>query len=450
MILDLGKSLGKALENLFEKPVTDEVIEETIREVCTSLIRHNVNPVYVSRLREYVKKRIEAKCHETNVNKAKLVKKAVFDALVEMVTVERSSYKVTHGKTNVVVFVGLQGCGKTTSVCKYANYYKKKGFKVGIVCADTFRAGAYEQVKQNSRKIGVPFYGSDDVDPVKVAKEGVAKFRKSDFELILVDTSGRHTQEEELFREMRGVIENVRADNILFVMDAGIGQSAEDQANGFRKAVDVGGIILTKLDGAERSGGTLSSVAATGCPIEFVGTGEGMEDFEVFNSKRFVSKMLGMGDIEGLIEAVSEIKVDEKEMIEKMSGGKFKLCDFRAIFEQLMSIGPLSKLIGMIPGMQGIDIPDEKKFKRIKYIFDSMTKKELNSNGDMILKEPLRIRRISRGCGVSESKVMETILDFRRMNNAMKKVMGNPMFSQILGGSMGGDPKLNDFLNTLN
>lgn len=451
MILDLGRSMGNALQNLFNKPVTDTVIKDTIKDVCVLLIQHNVHPEHVAKLREKIMKTIEESKFEANVNKAKLVKKAVYEEIVSMLTPSKTGYKVTRGKTNVIVFVGLQGCGKTTSICRYANYYKKKQFRVGIVCADTFRAGAYDQIKQNATKIGVPYFGSDNPDPVEVAKRGVAKFRREDFELILVDTSGRHTQEEQLFEEMRVLVAGVRPDNILFVMDAGIGQSAEEQARGFQNAVGVGGIILTKLDGAEKSGGALSSVAATDCSIEFVGTGEGMDDFEKFDGRRFVSKMLGMGDLDGLMEAVAGIKVDEKEMVEKLSAGKFSLADFRNVFVQLMSIGPLSKLLGMIPGMQGIELPDERKFKRIKYVFDSFSKEELNSNGDLFIKQPSRVRRVARGSGVAEAHVTELIVDFKRMSSAMRKMMANPMFSQMLGSMSDGNTtkSFDQFINTL-
>ena len=242
MITDLGKSISNTLQNLFNKTATDSAIEDSIKEICMSLIKSNVNPKYVATLRDEIKTKIAQESIQPNTNKAKLVQKIVFDSLVKFLDPETKPYVITKGKPNVVVFVGLQGCGKTTSICKYANFYKKKGFKTGIVCADTFRAGAFDQVKQNATKINVPFFGSSDPDPIKVAREGVAKFRQSDFELILVDTSGRHTQEEALFSEMRGLVKAINPNNIVFVVDAGIGQSAEDQAIGFKNAVSVGGV----------------------------------------------------------------------------------------------------------------------------------------------------------------------------------------------------------------
>lgn len=431
MIADLGKSIGNTLQGLFKRPATDTAVEEALRDICVTLIKYNVSPKHVSRLREDVRRRLET---PEDRNRARAVQKAVVAALTSLMTPGGHPYTVTRGRTNVVVFVGLQGAGKTTTVCKYAAYHKAKGFRAGIVCADTFRAGAYDQVKQNATKAGVAFYGSSDPDPVKVAREGVARFRKADFELILVDTSGRHTQESALFEEMKGLVSAVRPDNIVFVVDAGIGQSAESQAAGFKAAVPVGGIVLTKLDGAERAGGALSAVASAGVPVEFVGTGEAMCDLEPFVAKRFVGRMLGMGDIEGLVAAVSSIDINQEEMAAKMSTGKFRLADFKKIYMQLLGLGPLSKMLSMIPGMQGVTIPDETKFRRISHIFDSLCSGELNSNGDIFAREPSRIRRVALGSGCTEAAVQETILNFKQMNNLMKNMMNNPMFSQMLQG----------------
>jgi len=441
MITELGSAISSSLQNLFNKPVTDETIENSLKEICNTLIRSNVNPKLVLSLRQQINERISKEKLESNANRAKAVHNAFFESLVAFLDTEDKPYVLKKGQANVVVFVGLQGCGKTTSICKYANFYKKRGFKVGIVCADTFRAGAFDQVKQNAVKINVPYFGSNDPDPVKVAREGVSKFKKNDFELILVDTSGRHTQEDALFAEMKDLIGAIRPDNIVFVMDAGIGQSAEDQALGFKKAVKVGGIILTKVDGASKAGGALSSVSATNCPIEFIGTGEGMDDFESFEAKRFVSKMLGMGDVEGLIEKISSIGIDEGDVINKLTSGSFRLIDFKTIFSQILSLGPVSKLFEMIPGMSSIPIPDETKFAQILYVFDSMNRHELESNGDILLKQPSRIERISRGSGTTREFVMETISNYKQLSSVMRKMMKNPMMAQMLSGSMSSQDK---------
>ena len=194
----------------------------------------------------------------------------------------------------VVMFVGLQGSGKTTTCMKYAHHYKKKQFKPAMICADTYRAGAFDQLKQNATKAQIPFYGSyNEVDPAIIAKEGVERFREEKNDLIIVDTSGRHKQEEALFEEMREVADAVKPDLVVFVMDGSIGQAAFDQAKAFKDSVEVGACILTKMDGHAKGGGALSAVAATKSPIVFLGTGEHMDQFEPFLTKPFVGRLLG-------------------------------------------------------------------------------------------------------------------------------------------------------------
>ena len=228
--------------------------------------------------------------HVANIQK--LVQKAVMEELTTLLTPEKvKPYRMKRGKPNVILFVGLQGAGKTTSIAKFANYYQRKGWKVAMVCADTFRAGAFDQLKQNATKLRVPFYGSyTEADPVLIAQEGVEQFVSDKYEIIIVDTSGRHKQEGALFEEMQEISAAVRPDNTIFVMDATQGQAVYDQALAFREAVNVGSVVVTKLDGHAKGGGALSAVAATQSPIIFLGSGEKFDDFELFNAQSFVSK----------------------------------------------------------------------------------------------------------------------------------------------------------------
>ena len=203
-----------------------------------------------------------------------------------------------------------QGSGKTTSCTKLAYYYQRKGWKTCLVCADTFRAGAFDQLKQNATKAKIPYYGSyTESDPVQVAGEGVAKFKKEGFEIIIVDTSGRHKQESALFEEMDQISEVVIPDHVIFVMDGAIGQAADAQARAFKEtyvvffenlnfSIQIGSIIITKMDGHAKGGGAISAVAATGSPILFIGTGEHIHDLEPFNARSFIGKMLGMSSIQ--------------------------------------------------------------------------------------------------------------------------------------------------------
>ena len=241
-------------------------------------------------------------------------------------------------------FVGLQGSGKTTSCTKLPNYYHKRGFKTGLVCADTFRAGAFDQLKQNAAKVNLPFYGSHtETDPVAIAAAGVASFKAAKFEVIIVDTSGRHKQEGELFKEMVEIGQAVTPDQTIMVLDASIGQAAEGQSRAFKEAAGYGGIFVTKLDGHAKGGGAISAVAATKTPILFIGLGEHMTDIEVFRPQPFISRMLGMGDISGLMDKVQEVQMAnperQQEMLKKIEeGGTFSIRDWREQLSNIMSM----------------------------------------------------------------------------------------------------------------
>ena len=249
-----------------------DVIKSLVRELQIALLQADVNVRLVKRLTSNIKNSISSADMKSQLNTRRMVKKAVFDELVKMLDPDKKPYVPKKGKSNVIMFVGLQGNGKTTTIAKFAKYYRLKGWKVCMVCADTFRAGAFDQSKQNATRAKVPYYGSyEEADPVKIARDGVALFRKEKQDLILVDTSGRHKQEESLFEEMKQLHSAIKPDDVVFVMDSTIGQAATSQAEAFRDTVDVGSCVITKLDGHAKGGGALSAVAATGSPITFIG-----------------------------------------------------------------------------------------------------------------------------------------------------------------------------------
>ena len=298
-------------------------------------------------------------------------------------------YVPVKGRANVIMMVGLQGSGKTTTCTKLAYHYQKKGWKSCLVCADTFRAGAYDQLKQNATKARIPFYGSyTEVDPVIIAGDGVEMFRNEGFEMIIVDTSGRHKQEDSLFEEMLAVSNAIDPDNVIFVMDASIGQACEAQARAFKDKVDVGSVVVTKLDGHAKGGGALSAVAATNSPIIFIGTGEHIDDFEQFKTKAFIQKLLGMGDLEGLITTVGELGLDKnnEQLMKKIQHGEFTLRDMYEQFTNVMKMGPMSQIMGMIPGFsqdfmtKGCEQESQGKLKRLMTIMDSMNDRELDDS----------------------------------------------------------------------
>ena len=347
------------------------------------------------------------------------------------------------------MFVGLQGAGKTTTITKLAYHYKKKGWKPALVCADTFRAGAFDQLKQNATKARIPFYGSyTETDPVALAAEGVAQFRSEGYELIIVDTSGRHMQEESLFQEMQEVASAVKPDSIIFVMDGSIGQAAQPQAEAFNKAVDVGSVIITKMDSKNRKGGgALSAVAATKSPVIFIGTGEQLEDLEPFQVRSFVSKLLGMGDMKELISRVQAVMPDKKAQSEfqvRLKQGIFTLRDMHEQFENMLKMGPVGKIMELMPGMNNLAAQAEKsgidptqKLKNYMSIMDSMTAQELDESEIMFEKatRESRVRRIARGSGRPIREVNELLEQYKVFEGVMKKVGGMKLGK---GGSLGG------------
>jgi signal recognition particle subunit SRP54 len=345
----------------------------------------------------------------------------------------------------------LQGAGKTTTVAKFAHYYQRKGWRVAMVCADTFRAGAFDQLKQNATKLRCPFYGSyTEADPVRIADEGVQHFKEERYEVIIVDTSGRHKQEDALFEEMQEIQAAVEPDNVVLVMDATQGQGVSDQAKAFHSAVAVGSVIITKLDGHAKGGGALSAVAATGSPIVFLGSGERFDDLEVFAASSFVGRLLGFGDIGTLMKEIKDAQgseADVKKARERMIKGKFTLRDMYQQFQTVMKMGPLNKMMGMMPGMpqnimdMGMQEDGQKQMKHCLYIMDSMTDDELDGKVDVNTES--RIRRLARGSGRLEEEVRALLYQHKQSERVISKMGKSGMLGK--GGAAGpmgmGDPK---------
>lgn len=418
-----------------------------VKEICNALVESDVNIKLVAGLRTSIKKSVNFKDMPAGANKKRIIQKAVFDELVKLVDPHTTPYQPKKGKSNVIMFVGLQGAGKTTTCTKLARYYQARGFKTALVCADTFRAGAFDQLKQNATKAKIPYYGSlTQTDPVVVAREGVAQFKKDKFEIIIVDTSGRHRQEQDLFDEMVQIQNAVTPNQTIMVLDSSIGQAAEAQSRAFKETADFGSIIITKTDGAAAGGGAISAVAATHTPIVFIGTGEHLHDLERFNPQSFVSKLLGMGDMAGLVEHVQSLRLDQKDTMKHIAEGQFSIRDLRDQFNNIMKMGPLSKMAGMIPGLSGMmgQMDDEEgtmKLKRMVYICDSMTAKELDSDGQIFVDQPSRMTRVARGSGTSVREVEELLSQQKVMGGMAKKFKGGMQNMQRAQGAMGGGNK---------
>ncbi|KAF4555183.1 putative signal recognition particle 54 kDa protein [Elsinoe fawcettii] len=445
VLQDLGRRINAAVNDLTRAPTLDEkAFDGMVKEICNALVEADVNIKLVANLRTSIKKTVNFKELGAGVNKKRLIQKAVFDELVALVDPHNPPFQPKKGKSNVIMFVGLQGAGKTTTCTKLARWYQARGFKTCLVCADTFRAGAFDQLKQNATKAKIPYFGSlTQTDPVVVAREGVDKFKKEKFEIIIVDTSGRHRQEQDLFDEMVQIQKAVTPNQTIMVLDASIGQQAENQSRAFKETADFGAIIITKTDGAAAGGGAISAVAATRTPIVFIGTGEHLLDLERFNPQSFVSKLLGMGDMMGLVEHVQSLKLDQKDTMKHIVEGVFTVRDLRDQLGNIMKMGPLSKMAGMIPGlggmMQGMD--DEEgsmKLKRMLYICDSMTDKELDSDGKIFIDQPTRMTRVARGSGTTVREVEELLTQQKMMAGMAKKMKGGMQNMARAQGAMGG------------
>jgi len=421
---NFGKSLKDALKKLVGKAIIDkEAIEELIKSIQRALFQADVHVELINALSENIRKRALKEDLPIGISRSKYTIKVVYDEITSFLGRKSFPLKIQSGKTNIILMVGIQGSGKTTTTAKLANYLKKTS-KTGIVCADTYRPGAFDQLKQLAESIGVNIYGEpDNKDAIAIAKNGVKYFESKKYEVIIVDSAGRHKDEKGLIKEMVHITKVINPTEIIMVIDGTIGQQAAVQAHAFSKFTDIGSIIVTKLDGSAKGGGALSAVAATGAPIKFIGTGEKIDDFEKFNPKRFVGRLIGIPDLEGILESVKRAEIEpEKEIKKKFLMGNFTLEDMMSQIKQFKKLGSMKKMLDMM-GLSG-QMPDEYKnladenIKKWKIIMDSMRKEE-RENPNIIKRS--HITRISRGSGTSYSDVKQLLTQYDMMKKMIKK-----------------------------
>jgi signal recognition particle subunit SRP54 len=434
----LGSSLHEALKKIFRASVVDEAtVKELVRDIQRALLQADVNVQLVLKISKCIEERALEEKVPPGISRREHVIKVVYEELTRFLGETPVPMKIEPGKRNIIMLVGIQGSGKTTAAAKLARYFQKRGLKPALICADTYRPGAYDQLQQLANRINVPLYGDVKAkDPVKIALEGLKRF--SDRDLIIIDTAGRHKEEQELIKEMKILEKNIKPDEVVLVIDGTIGQQAMVQAKAFNEATPIGSILLTKLDGSARGGGALSAVAATGAPIKFISVGEKIEDIESFNPSRFVGRLLGMGDLETLIEKVreAEVKVPEKKAKAILSG-KFTLTDMYEQFEAMKGMGPFRKLLKMLPGMS-YNIPEdmlnmaEDRLEKWRVIIQSMTPEE-RENPKVF--NASRIKRVARGSGTGEKDVKELLKQYvimRKMFKTLRRKRKLPFFAKGL------------------
>jgi len=421
MLDGLGDALRGTLKKIANAPHIDaSLIKEVVRDIQRALIQADVNVPLVLKISKKIEKRALEEKPLPGMSNREHVIKIVHDELSKMLGEGRELPL----KKQIIMMVGLYGQGKTTTCGKLAKYFQKKGLRPALIAGDVHRPAAYDQLKQIADKINVPVYGGGK-DAVKGVKEGLEKLEKYDG--IIVDTAGRHSLEEDLVKEMKRIFKAANPDEKILIMDASTGQQAGPQAKAFNDAIGITGVILTKMDGTAKGGGALSAVAATGAPILYIGSGEHIDDLEKFDSTRFLSRLLGMGDIQGLLEKAEEIaRRKGKDKFEKSArqiiSGKFTLKDMYEQMEMVSGMGSLSKIAEMLPGgigqkMKGADMhKTQEKLKKFQSLMDSMTEKEME---EPHLIKSSRINRIARGAGLEPKDVKELL----RYYNTSKKMM---------------------------
>ena len=432
MVLDsLRSGLRNALKKLVGASSVDEnLIRELAKDVQRSLLASDVNVKLVLDVTNKLQERALHEQPPPGLSRKDHIVKILYDEVARLLG-EEKPLSFRPDKTNIVLMLGIQGSGKTTVTGKSARWLSKHGYRVGVIGADTFRPGALTQLKTICNRVNIDVYGDERIkDPVEITRNGLEYFKTSNFDIIIIDTAGRHKEEKELLEEISNIYKTVTPDLVLLVIDGTIGQQCYNQAEAFHKAVPVGGIIVTKLDGAAKGGGALSAAAATGARIMFIGTGERIDDLEQFSPTRFVGRLLGMGDIKALLDMARELESEADEAkVKRITTGKMTIDDFYFQLEQVGKMGSLRAVFEHVPGLSGamkdedIDMMETKMVKW-RYIIQSMTKKE-RANPDLF--NASRVKRVARGSGKSERDVKELLSNYKRSKDVMKASKGRQM-----------------------
>ena len=450
MVLEgLAGSLRETLRKISRSSFIDrETIKEVAKDVQRALLKADVNVRLVMELSSTLERRANEEKPPAGMTEQDYLVKIVYEELLNILG-EDSRLTL---KEQTIMLVGLYGQGKTTSAGKLAKFFHRKGLSVGLIAADIHRPGAYDQLEQLAKKLNVPFYGEKgQKNPVKIIKSGLKEM--SDLKVKIIDTSGRDSLNNELLEEIKEIKSAFNPDEVLLVIDATVGQQAGPQARTMNETVGITGVVLTKMDGTGKGGGALSAVSDIHAPVYFIGTGEHPDDLEIFNSKKFLSRLLGLGDLETLLEAFKETNITEEEAEESMNklmSGKFNLKDMYEIWEKFAQPGIIRKMfdslpLAKMPGGNKID-PNaiesaQDKLNNYRIIMDSMTYYELENPDDINAK---RIARISRGSGRPETDIRGLLREFKAMKGNLKAMKGNRGFkkmmrSQIRSGNFGLD-----------
>lgn len=432
----LSESLKDTLKKIAKSLYLDKkLVDEALKEIQRTLISSDVNVKLVFELTKRIRDKIlEEKTPEGLTKKEHLIK-LIYNELVNLLG--EKGYKIdVNKKPFKILLCGLFGSGKTTTIGKLAKFFQKRGYSICALGTDTWRPAAQEQLEQVGNQVKIKtFVDKKEKNPVKIIKKYEDEWKK--FNIVLIDTAGRDALDANLAKELKEISSYLKPEEKILVMPADIGQEARKQAEKFNEIAGITGVIITRLDSTAKGGGALSACSAAKAPVKFIGLGEHIDDFEEFEPQKFVSRLLGMGDLETLLEKAKEAfegKVkDEKEledMESRILSGKFDLLDLYEQLEALRSMGPLNKIVNMIPGLSTAKIPkemldvQEDTFKKYKYVINSMTEEELKNPNIL---SSSRISRIAKGAGANESDVRDLLKKYNQIKKMVKMLGGGSL-----------------------
>ena len=429
------ESLGDRLQNAIHKikgygKITESNISDMMREIRLALLEADVNYKVVKEFTSKVKEKALGEEVQKSIKPGDLFVKIVKDELTELLGGEQAPLNMK-GNPAILMLVGLQGSGKTTTIGKLANYLRKKEKKNPLLVAcDVYRPAAIDQLKQLGKQLNIEVYEEGKANPVEISQRAIAYAKEHHYDYVLIDTAGRLQIDEALMQELDDIQKTVNPQETLLVIDAMMGQDAINVITGFNDKLPLTGVILTKLDGDTRGGVALSVRHLTNVPIKFIGTSEKLDGLDSFDPERMAGRILGMGDIISLVEKAQEA-IDEKEAektAKKMQAGKFDLEDFLSTLKQMKKLGPLENLLKLLPGakkmgLSNIKIP-EKQMSHIEAIILSMTPKERK---DPNIIKASRKTRIAKGCGLSVQEVNKLLTQFEQMKKMMKQMQNGNM-----------------------
>lgn len=430
MVLDkLGDSLKNTLSKIASSLIVDDkLINELIKDIQRALLQSDVNVKLVFELTNNIKERAKKEDLPPGLTKKEQLIQIVHDELVKFLGGEGHKLDLTSGKQIKIMLLGLFGSGKTTTTGKLGKFFKNRGKKVAFVGLDVYRPAAMDQLEQIGKKLEIDVYVNREEKDVVKSYDSF-KDKLENYDIVIIDTAGRDALSLDLIEEIEKLNKHIEPDEKLLVISADIGQTAEKQASQFHESCNVTGVIATKMDGTAKAGGALSACAITDAPIKFIGVGEKMDDLEQFNPVGFVGRLLGMGDLEELLEKakVAMNEDDAQDMGARFLKGDFNLLDLYQQLEAMNKMGPLNKVMELIPGMGQMQLPKEAlnvqqdKMKLWKYAMSSMTRKELE---DPEIISVDRLERISKGSGIDISEIRLLLKQHKQSKKMMKMFKG--------------------------